>query len=57
MGDRHRGLALGRARRVLADNVVSLSKITDQGSDSDSPILAPPSVMVNSQAADPETEM
>ena len=47
----------GGSRLVLAENVVSLSKITDQGSDSDSPTLSPPSVIVNSQAADPETEM
>ena len=47
----------GRSRLVLAQNVVSLSKITDQGSDSDSPTRPPPSVMVNSQAAEPGTGM
>ena len=43
-------------RLLLAENIVSLSKITDQGTDSDSPTRPPLSVMVNSQAADPETE-
>ena len=47
----------GRSRLVLAQNVVSLSKITDQGSDFDSPTRPPPSVMVNSQAAEPGTGM
>ena len=47
----------GGSRLVLAQNVVSLSKITDQGSDSDSPTRPPPSVMVNSQAAEPGTGM
>ena len=47
----------GGSRLVLAENVVSPPKITDHGSKSDSPTLPPPSVIVNSQAADPETEM
>ena len=57
VSNRHRSLAFRRgARLLLAENIVSLSKITDQGTDSDSPALPPLSVMVNSQAADPETE-